>query len=103
MNLAFQVTDFAFQGLGQNAFQGTSHPTGGGALWAKGRGKLNLRRRPLTYSETEELAIRMQAIAAEKAAAAISMDRISDVDGHVIGEDSDDDDILIQAAWRLLH
>ena len=105
MNLAFQVTDFAFQGLGQFAFQGTAHPTGGGALWAKGRGKLNLRRRPLTYSETEELAIRLQAIAAAKALEAIPMDRISDVDGHVIGDDPfDDDDLILHAAMlKIFH
>ena len=79
--------------------------TGGGALWAKGRGKLKLRRRPLTYSETEELAIRLQAIAAAKALEAIPMDRISDVDGHVIGDDPlDDDDLLLQAVvMRVLH
>ena len=103
MNLAFQVTDFAFQGLGQNAFQGTSHPTGGGALWAKGRGKLKLRR-PLTYSETEELRLRMQAIAAQQTIS-IPMDRISDVDGHVIRDDPfDDDDLILHAAMlKIFH
>jgi hypothetical protein len=77
--------------------------TGGGGLWAKGRGKLRLRR-PLTYSETEELAIRMQAIAAANALEAIPMDRIRD-DGSVIGEDpSDEDDLLLQAVvMRILH
>ena len=80
-------------------------PTGGGGLWAKGRGALRLRRRPLTYSETEELAIRMQAIAAEKAAASIPLTRISDKDGHVIGDDPfDDDDLILQAAiLKILH
>ena len=84
---------------------GIPQPTGGGALWAKGRGKLNLRRRPLTYSETEELAIRMQAIAAAKALEAIPMARISDVDGHVIGDDPfDDDDLILQAViLKVLH
>ena len=72
-------------------------------MWAKGRGKLRLRR-PLTYSETEELAIRMQAIAAERAMA-IPMDRISDLDGHVIGDDPfEDDELLLQAVLlRVIH
>ena len=100
MNLAFQVTDFAFQGLGQNAFQGTSHPTGGGALWAKGRGKLKLRR-PLTYSETEELRLRMQAIAEQQA---LSIPMSSVPDGNMISDDTDDDDLILHAAvLKLLH
>ena len=73
--------------------------TGGGALWAKGRGKLKLRR-PLTYSETEELRLRLQAIAAEKAVQAIPMSTVPE--GNVIADD-DDDDLILQAAWRLLH
>lgn len=75
----------------------------GGALWAKGRGALKLRR-PLTYSENEELRERLQAIAAQ-AVASIPMDRISDTDGHVIGDDPfDDDDLILQAALiRILH
>ena len=68
-------------------------------MWAKGRGKLKLRR-PLTYSETEELRLRLQAIASEKAAQAIPMSIVPD--GNVIADD-DDDDLILQAAWRLLH
>ncbi len=110
-NLAFQVTGNAFQGIGQFAFQGSTDSQvvaqgGGGALWAKGRGALDLSRRrtrPLTYSETEELRERLQAIAAAKALEAIPMDRIAD-DGHVIGDDPTDDDLLLQAMiLKVLH
>ena len=73
--------------------------TGGGALWAKGRGKLKLRR-PLTYSETEELRLRLQAIAAEKEVQAIPMSIVPD--GNVIADD-DDDLILHAAILKLLH
>lgn len=88
--------------FGENGAQ----PTGGGALWAKGRGALNLkpRRRPLTYSETQELAERLQAIAAAQAAASIPMEAISE-DGHVIGDSEiEDDDMILQAMiLRVLH
>ena len=72
--------------------------TGGGALWDKGRGKLRLRR-PLTYSETEELRLRMQAIAEQQA---IPMSSVPE--GNVIADDTDDDDLILHAAMlKIFH
>ena len=105
---AYNVNSGAYQGAGLFDYQGSiGVPTGtGGALWAKGKLGLKLKpRRPLTHAENEELAVRLQAIAA-RAVVAIPMDRISDTDGHVIWDDpfDDDDDLILQAViLRILH
>lgn len=78
-----------------------SGSSGGGALWAKGRGALNLKRRkrPLTEAENEELRERLQAIAAAQAIPMAAIDPAASVMA-----DDDDDDMILQAVLlRILH